>query len=72
MDCNLTNLSEWILGEVFFQRHVERSGAYRCNDDVGNDSDQGDGDDDDDNDDNYSDDDVDEHHLYLTAQSLET
>ena len=44
MDCNLTNLSEWILGEVFFQRHVERSGAYRCNDDVGNDSGQGDDD----------------------------
>jgi len=44
MDCNLSNLSEWIVGKVFFQRHVERSGAYRCNDDVGNDSDQGDDD----------------------------
>jgi hypothetical protein len=70
MDCNLSNLSEWIVGKVFFQRHVERSGAYRCDDDVGNDSYQGD--DDDDDDDYYSDDDGDEHHLYLTAQSLET
>ena len=44
MDRNLTNLSKWIVREVFFQRHIERSGAYRYDDDVGNDSDQGDDD----------------------------